>query len=93
MTTIQLQNSTGTWNERALETLTWCGVPVVLTPDQMAALTAGKPVRFASDWYAKIRLPQTARKLAPPVASLFTCPTCGEHRDTTRPGLCDDCDN
>ena len=28
----------------------------------------------------------------PPTHYRFTCPKCGEHRDTTIPGHCDDCE-
>ncbi len=89
---VQVQNSMGDWNARELETLTWCGNPVELSPEQLVTLESGQPVRFAADWYANVRLPRTPRPAVVAPEPRFTCRVCGSHRDTTISGHCDDCE-
>jgi hypothetical protein len=40
----------------------------------------------------EIELAATAGPVAKTPAPRYTCRACGEHRDTTRPGHCDDCE-
>jgi len=59
----------------------------------IAALVAGRQVQTGTDWNQMIRL---APAVCPPrpvtPAPRFTCPRCGDHRDTTLRGHCDDCE-
>ena len=69
------------------------------------ALTAGQAVIYilrdgyfglvnpSFDWYQKIRITPGVSKPTEIAAPRFTCPRCGEHRDTTRRGHCDDCES
>lgn len=56
------------------------------------ALLAGREVTHAEYWHAKIRLAPAPRTAQSTVVHAFTCPRCGEHRDTTVSGQCDDCE-
>lgn len=86
-------SGTYVWRTIRLGELTRWGQPVVLDAGQLAELASGAEVLYSSDWDDLIRLPRTPRAPAVrPAPPTFTCPTCGEHRDTTLRGHCDDCD-
>jgi hypothetical protein len=69
-----------------------------------AALESGAEVRYtlrdgdfglknpSQEWYQNIRIQPAPRAPYAQPNHRFTCATCGEHRDTTRRGHCDDCE-
>jgi len=63
----------------------------------VAQLNAGREVQHGGQfgsrqWYHRLRLTPLPRETRPESRPRFTCPRCGEHRDTTISGHCDDCE-
>ena len=86
-------SGTHVWRTIPLGELINWGQPVVLDAGQLAELATGAETRYASGWDSLVRLPRTPRAPAVrPAPPAFTCRRCGEHRDTTIAGHCDDCD-
>ena len=72
--------------------------------DVRAALANGREIRIGTNWDAEIRDAGVAatrqaetsarfQELQARMAPRFTCRQCGDHRDTTFRGHCDDCES
>jgi len=72
--------------------------------DVRAALANGREIRIGMNWDAEIRDAGVAatrqagtaarfQELQARMAPRFTCRRCGDHRDTTFRGHCDDCES
>jgi len=88
-------------DDRTEEMLSRAEAQTGLTRDAiLIALANGQEIQTGSGWNSRIRCADVAeaRRVARQAqidatpAPRFTCRRCGEHRDTTVPGHCDDCE-